>query len=67
MPNHKWEERTLFPYKTERECSNGCGITRVSRHETEGGRDRYWTEFWRDGEMIKGEGTPACTGRAMAS
>lgn len=59
---HRWGDKVHFPLanKTERECQNGCGITKVSRHETEGGRDIYWTEFWRGLEQIHGEGTPTC-------
>ena len=66
MTKHRWSDKTVFPHKTERECANGCGIVKVGRHETEGGRDRYWSEFWRDGERIEGNGTPPCTGRARA-
>jgi hypothetical protein len=67
--NHRWGERKDFPlaHKSERGCQNGCGVTKISRHEHEGGRDRYWIEFWRDGEKIEGAGTPPCTGRAVAS
>jgi hypothetical protein len=60
MKRHKWGDKIQFPlaHKTERTCA--CGITKVSRHETEGGRDVYWTEFWRGGEKIHCDGTPAC-------
>ena len=60
--NHRWATREEFPlaHKTERSCLNGCGITKVTRHETEGGRDIYWTEFWRDGEQMQGIRTPRC-------
>lgn len=59
---HSWGDKVRFPLanKTERDCKNGCGIVKVSRHETEGGRDVYWTEFWRGEERIFCEGTPAC-------
>lgn len=59
---HRWGDKVQFPlaHKTERTCLNGCGITKVSRHETEGGRDVYWTEFWRGEEQIHCSGTPAC-------
>ena len=57
---HRWGDRVQFAHKSERECMNGCGIVKVSRHESEGGRGRYWTEFWRDLEQIEGEGTPVC-------
>lgn len=60
--NHRWGEKQQFPlaHKSERTCVNGCGITKVTRHETEGGRDIYWTEFWRDGEQVHGIRTPRC-------
>lgn len=60
--NHRWGDRTEFPlaHKTERGCLNGCGITKVTRHETEGGRDIYWTEFWRGEEQVHGIRTPLC-------
>jgi len=69
MKRHKWGDKVQFPlaHKSERTCINGCGITKVSRHETEGGRDVYWTEFWRGEEQIHCEGTPACTGPARAA
>lgn len=61
MTRHSWpKEGTTFPNKTERECLNGCGIVKVTRHESEGGRDVYWTEFWRGLDRIECEGTPAC-------
>lgn len=63
---HKWGDKVQFPlaHKTERTCKNGCGITKVSRHETEGGHDVHWTEFWCGKEQIHCEGTPPCTGSA---
>lgn len=61
MTRHRWpKEGTTFQNKTERECLNGCGIVKVTRHEFEGGRDVYWTEFWRGLDRIEGAGTPAC-------
>jgi hypothetical protein len=57
---HRWGAPQRFPFKTERECLRGCGIVRVTRHEAEGGHDVHWTEFWRDGEQLPGEGTPPC-------
>lgn len=59
---HKWGGKTQFPlaHKTERTCTRGCGTTKVSRHESEGGRDVYWTEYWRGDARIFCEGTPAC-------
>jgi hypothetical protein len=57
---HRWVEKTVVsPYKTERLCLH-CGLIKVSRHETEGGRDRHWTEFWRGLDQIEGSGTPVC-------
>lgn len=63
--NHKWDIRVEYPlaHKAERECTNRCGITKVTRHENDGGRDVHWTEFWRGGEQIHGEGTPPCDAR----
>jgi hypothetical protein len=66
-PRHRWSDKTpISPHKTECECQNGCGIVKVTRHETEGGRDLHWTEYWRDLDRIEGTGTPPCTGRATA-
>jgi hypothetical protein len=59
VKRHRWGEKQVFPHKTERQCLN-CGIVKVGRHEVEGGRDRYWTEFWRDLDRIECDGTPAC-------
>lgn len=61
MKRHRWADKVVVsPNKTERECLNGCRTIKVSRHEFEGGRDVYWTEFWRDLEKIEGAGTPTC-------
>ncbi|MFC0243659.1 MULTISPECIES: cytochrome C [Rhodopseudomonas] len=61
MTRHRWGEPKRFPpFKTERECLNGCGIVKVTRHESEGPRDIHWQEFWRDGEQIRSAGTPVC-------
>ncbi|MGA7072115.1 hypothetical protein [Bradyrhizobium sp.] len=61
---HRWGDKVAFPLanKSECECRN-CGLVKVSRHECEGGRDVYWTEFWCDMERIEGDGTPPCLGR----
>lgn len=61
---HRWGNKVDFPLarKSERTCTNGCGITKVHRYETEGGREEHWPEFWRDGERIECERTPACDG-----
>jgi len=62
MKRHRWGEKiAVTANKTERECLHGCGIVKVSRHEFEGGRNIYWTEFWRGLDRIEGEGTPECT------
>lgn len=45
--------------KTERDCAH-CGLVKVTRHETEGGRDLHWIEFWRGLDRIEGRGTPVC-------
>jgi hypothetical protein len=64
MTRHRWGDKIpITPNKTECECQNGCGIVKVSRHECEGGRDVYWTEFWRGLDRIEGEGAPACDGK----
>lgn len=61
MTRHRWSEKTIItPNKSERECLNGCGIIKVSRHEVEGGRDVHWCEFWHWLDRIEGNGTPAC-------
>jgi hypothetical protein len=57
---HRWGEKSVVSLqKTERECV-GCGIVKVTRHETEAGRDLHWVEYWRDLEKIECVGTPAC-------
>lgn len=55
---HRWGEKVVFPYKSERECLHGCGIVKVTRHEG----DRHWVEFFRLGEVekIRIGKTPAC-------
>lgn len=53
---HKWGDKIVHPYKTERECENGCGIVKVSRHE---GRS-HWNEFWRGLDKLSIDVTPAC-------
>lgn len=68
---HRWPKQgtVISPHKTERECENGCGTVKVTRHETEGGKDLHWVEFWRVGDLdrIEGKGTPPCVaaGRAV--
>jgi hypothetical protein len=59
---HSWGEPQRFAHKTERECLNGCGIVKVTRHEG----DQHWVEFWRDlGRVDVGGKTPVYE-RAMA-
>lgn len=69
MTRHRWpkEATIISPNKSERECQNGCGIVKVSRHETEGGRDVHWHEFWHGLDQFEGKGTPPCTGRAASA
>lgn len=64
--HHRWGIRIEYPlaHKTERECTNGCGITMVTRHENDGGRDVHWEEFWRGGEQVHGDGRPICDAEA---
>lgn len=68
---HRWPGAgtVISPNKTERECRNGCGIVKVTRHETEGGRDLHWIEFWRGLDPISDVNgrTPPCTGPATAA
>lgn len=60
VTHHRWANKVVIsPNKTERECVH-CGLVKVSRREFEGGRDIYWTEFWRGLDRIEGERTPAC-------
>ena len=68
MKRHKWGDKIAFPLanKSERTCLNGCGITKVSRHENEGGMDLHWMEFWCGEERIHCVGTPPCTAGAAS-
>lgn len=54
---HRWGARTVFQFKTERECLRGCGIVKVTRHEP---GQLPWQEFWRGLDKIECEGTPPC-------
>lgn len=56
---HRWGDKVTFPHKSERVCAN-CDLVKVSRHESEGGRDRYWTEYWRNEEKLSVDKVPAC-------
>lgn len=67
MTRHRWPKdgTVISPNKTERECRNGCGIVKVTRHETEGGKDLHWPEFYRELDRVDVDGKtpPCCTGR----
>ncbi|MGY3527712.1 hypothetical protein ACVISU_000480 [Bradyrhizobium sp. USDA 4452] len=62
LSRHRWGEKVRFPLKTEQSCLR-CDIVKVGRHEFEGGRDQYWTEYWRDEERIRCDATPPCDAR----
>lgn len=70
MTRHRWpkEGNVISPQKTERECLNGCGIVKASRHEYPPDKPRgvHWEEFFRGLDKIEGKGTPPCTGRPKA-
>lgn len=66
MTRHRWGEPSRLDHKTERECQN-CGIVKASHHQSEGGHDRHWDEFYRGLDRIECAGTPACTGPAKAA
>lgn len=54
---HRWGEKTIVSiYKSERECLNGCGIVKATRHE---GRS-HWVEYWRGLDRISVDGVPVC-------
>lgn len=59
---HRWSDKVRFPLKTE-QCCQRCDMVKVGRHEFEGGRDRYWTEYWRDEKRVHCGGTPLCDAR----
>jgi hypothetical protein len=59
---HRWGDKVHFAHKSEQQCTR-CETVKVTRHESEGGRDVYWTEFWRDLEKIEADGTPPCDAR----
>lgn len=61
---HQWALPVRFVHKTEQQC-NRCALIKVTRHEYEGGRDLYWTEFWRDMEKVEHDcgKTPPCEAR----
>lgn len=63
---HKWGEKLRFPLanKSEQQCTR-CETVKVGRREYPGGREVYWTEFWRDEARIAVEPgkTPPCDAR----
>ena len=60
---HSWGEPVRFVHKTERSCvRDGCDIVKVTRHDG----DMPWIEFWRDGERLEVDKTPACEGERAA-
>lgn len=66
MTRHRWGEKSIIsPHKTERECQNGCGILKVTRHEPDN-NPPHWQEFWRGLDKIEGAGAPPCTGAPRA-
>jgi hypothetical protein len=61
MTRHRWGDKVVIsPNKTERECLNGCGTVKVSRHEFEGGREIHWIEYWRGLDRVEGDRAPEC-------
>lgn len=63
---HRWGEKKRFPLanKSERECAR-CHMAQINRREYPGGREIFWTEYWRDGERVavaSGK-TPPCDAR----
>lgn len=58
---HRWgEANVISAHKTERACLHDCGIVKVTRHETEAGRDVHWVEYWRGLDQVSGGRTPVC-------
>jgi hypothetical protein len=62
---HRWPKlpTIISPNKSERECQNGCGIVKVSRHEYPAGsvHGTHWQEFWRGLDRVDVDGrTPVC-------
>lgn len=65
MTRHRWGDRNpVSLQKTEYTCRR-CGVVKISRHETEGGRELHWKEFYRDLDKIAGaaDPTPPCDAR----
>lgn len=64
---YTWSERfPLDQHHTFRRCWD-CGLMRITRHESDGGRDVHWIEWRRNGERIDSERTPACEPAAVAA
>lgn len=60
---HKWAKKIeISAHKSERQCIR-CEMVKVSRKEFEGGRDVYWSEYWRDLDRIECDATPPCDAR----
>lgn len=60
---HRWGEKVRFGiYKSERQCLR-CGLVKTARHESEGGRDIHWAEYYRDEELVSRNTLPACDAR----
>lgn len=59
---HRWDDKKRHAHKTEQQCQR-CGIVKATHHQFEGGREIYWTEFWRDLEKIETDRTPLCDAR----
>jgi len=59
---HRWGDKARLPHKTERQCDR-CEMVETTRHEHEGGRDLYWTEYWRDLELVGRGKRPPCDAR----
>lgn len=53
---HSWGDGVVFQHKTERSCGK-CALVKVTRHEP---GVRPWIEWWRDGERVNSQRTPAC-------
>lgn len=65
---HSWSDRYPFDtHHTFRRCWN-CGLMRITRHESEGGRDVHWVEWRRVGGVnFRSERTPACEAVEVAA
>lgn len=62
-PRHRWSDPVRFQYKSERTCLNGCGIVKVTHHES----GEHWVDYWRGMERLGATGrTPACTPKVNA-